>query len=151
MSGRRRLRGDGPVLAAGPRPLRVRRGPAARQPAGRQAAALPARARSVIFLFMVGGPSHIDLFDPKPELTEAPRQAAAGQLRQARQPVHQGRHAAAGQHAHVQEARPVRPRSLRPDAAPGRLRRTTSPFCDPAGAPAPSTPRPCTSCTAAGP
>jgi hypothetical protein len=28
----------------------------------------PARAKSVIFLFMVGGPSHIDLFDPKPEL-----------------------------------------------------------------------------------
>jgi hypothetical protein len=27
-----------------------------------------ARATSVIFLFMVGGPSHIDLFDPKPEL-----------------------------------------------------------------------------------
>jgi hypothetical protein len=27
------------------------------------------RAKSVIFLFMVGGPSHIDLFDPKPELT----------------------------------------------------------------------------------
>src|SRR5262249_14244407 len=27
-----------------------------------------ARAQSVIFLFMVGGPSHIDLFDPKPEL-----------------------------------------------------------------------------------
>src|SRR4030095_3910814 len=28
----------------------------------------PARARSVIFLFMSGGPSHVDLFDPKPEL-----------------------------------------------------------------------------------
>ena len=28
----------------------------------------PARARSVIFLFMSGGPSHLDLFDPKPEL-----------------------------------------------------------------------------------
>lgn len=28
----------------------------------------PARARRVIFLFMEGGPSHIDLFDPKPEL-----------------------------------------------------------------------------------
>jgi hypothetical protein len=28
----------------------------------------PARADSVIFLFMEGGPSHIDLFDPKPEL-----------------------------------------------------------------------------------
>src|SRR5436190_756936 len=28
-----------------------------------------ARAKSVIFLFMEGGPSHVDLFDPKPELT----------------------------------------------------------------------------------
>src|ERR1044071_8801120 len=28
----------------------------------------PATAKSVIFLFMEGGPSHIDLFDPKPEL-----------------------------------------------------------------------------------
>src|SRR5262249_34678441 len=28
-----------------------------------------ARARNCIFLFMEGGPSHIDLFDPKPELT----------------------------------------------------------------------------------
>ncbi len=28
----------------------------------------PARAKSVIFLFMEGGPSHLDLFDPKPEL-----------------------------------------------------------------------------------
>jgi len=26
------------------------------------------RAKSVIFMFMVGGPSHLDLFDPKPEL-----------------------------------------------------------------------------------
>ena len=30
----------------------------------------PARAKSVIFLFMEGGPSHIDLFDPKPLLTQ---------------------------------------------------------------------------------
>lgn len=28
----------------------------------------PARAKSVIFLFMEGGPSHVDLFDPKPAL-----------------------------------------------------------------------------------
>jgi hypothetical protein len=28
----------------------------------------PARARACIFLFMEGGPSHIDTFDPKPEL-----------------------------------------------------------------------------------
>src|SRR5688500_9113303 len=30
----------------------------------------PRKARSVIFLFMEGGPSHIDLFDPKPKLNE---------------------------------------------------------------------------------
>ena len=29
---------------------------------------LPKAARSVIFVFLEGGPSHIDLFDPKPEL-----------------------------------------------------------------------------------
>src|SRR4051812_7029457 len=28
------------------------------------------KAKSVIFLFMEGGPSHIDLFDPKPLLAE---------------------------------------------------------------------------------
>jgi hypothetical protein len=30
----------------------------------------PAKAKACIFLFMEGGPSHIDLFDPKPELTK---------------------------------------------------------------------------------
>jgi hypothetical protein len=30
----------------------------------------PARAKSCIFLFMYGGPSQVDLFDPKPELTK---------------------------------------------------------------------------------
>ena len=28
------------------------------------------RAKRIIFLFMHGGPSHIDLFDPKPELQD---------------------------------------------------------------------------------
>ena len=31
---------------------------------------IPARARSVIFLFMEGGPSHLDTFDPKPLLNK---------------------------------------------------------------------------------
>jgi hypothetical protein len=31
---------------------------------------LPARAKRVIFLFMNGGPSHVDTFDPKPMLTK---------------------------------------------------------------------------------
>ncbi len=35
---------------------------------GPQAPHLPARAKRVIFLFMWGGPSHVDLFDPKPQL-----------------------------------------------------------------------------------
>ncbi|MBM4002476.1 MAG: DUF1501 domain-containing protein [Planctomycetes bacterium] len=30
----------------------------------------PAKARNVIFLFMTGGVSHVDTFDPKPELTK---------------------------------------------------------------------------------
>jgi hypothetical protein len=30
----------------------------------------PARAKRVIFLFMSGGPSHVDTFDPKPKLAE---------------------------------------------------------------------------------
>jgi hypothetical protein len=30
----------------------------------------PAKAKRVIFLFMSGGPSHVDLFDPKPKLKE---------------------------------------------------------------------------------
>ena len=31
---------------------------------------LPPRAKRVIFLFMAGGPSHVDLFDPKPLLNK---------------------------------------------------------------------------------
>ena len=29
------------------------------------------RAKRVVYLFMHGGPSHVDLFDPKPELARA--------------------------------------------------------------------------------
>jgi hypothetical protein len=49
-----RLSADGPVQSADP--LAPRPGHHA------------ARARSVIFLFMAGGPSHLETFDPKPEL-----------------------------------------------------------------------------------
>ena len=38
---------------------------------------LPAKAKRVIHLFMNGGPSHVDTFDPKPALDEVRRQAAA--------------------------------------------------------------------------
>src|ERR1051325_8698350 len=36
----------------------------------RKAPHFPARAKSVIWLYMEGGPSAVDLFDPKPELTK---------------------------------------------------------------------------------
>ncbi|VTU02619.1 secreted protein containing duf1501 : Uncharacterized protein OS=Pirellula staleyi (strain ATCC 27377 / DSM 6068 / ICPB 4128) GN=Psta_3333 PE=4 SV=1: DUF1501 [Gemmataceae bacterium] len=39
---------------------------------------LKARAKSVIFLFMEGGPSHIDLFDPKPLLNKLHGQKLPG-------------------------------------------------------------------------
>src|SRR5262249_59033753 len=48
--------GGAPRAAAGPAP-RPRRPPH-----------FPARARRVIFLFMKGGPSHVDTFDYKPRL-----------------------------------------------------------------------------------
>ena len=42
--------------------------PAATSPLSPKRPHFPARAKHVIFLFMNGGPSHVDTFDPKPEL-----------------------------------------------------------------------------------
>jgi hypothetical protein len=58
----------GAVTAAAPGPL------AARPPH------FPARARSVIFLFMHGGPSHVDTFDYKPALERHDGQAYDGKM-----------------------------------------------------------------------
>ncbi len=41
----------------------------------------PPRAKSVIFLFMEGGPSHLDLFDPKPLLNRLAGQRAPSNIR----------------------------------------------------------------------
>src|ERR1044071_1140609 len=38
------------------------------------------QARAMISLFMHGGPSHIDLFDPKPELTKRSGEDYAGEI-----------------------------------------------------------------------
>ncbi|MBC7856550.1 MAG: DUF1501 domain-containing protein, partial [Pirellulaceae bacterium] len=40
------------------------------QPLAPKTPHVPPRAKSVIFLFMEGGPSHLDTFDPKPLLKE---------------------------------------------------------------------------------
>jgi len=44
--------------------------PAAADPMAPRPPMFPARAKRVIFLFMAGGPSHVDTFDPKPRLAE---------------------------------------------------------------------------------
>lgn len=50
--------------AAPPTPARSR----STDPLAPRAPHFPAKAKRVIFLFMSGGPSHVDLFDPKPQL-----------------------------------------------------------------------------------
>src|SRR3954454_11692296 len=40
-----------------------------------------ARAKAMISIFMQGGPSHIDLFDPKPELTKRHLQKFPGEIK----------------------------------------------------------------------
>jgi hypothetical protein len=42
--------------------------PATRNPLQARPGHFPAKAKAVIFLFQAGGPSHLDLFDPKPTL-----------------------------------------------------------------------------------
>src|ERR1044071_4586351 len=41
----------------------------------------PPTAKSIIWLFMEGGPSHIDLFDPKPKLQELAGQPLPDSMR----------------------------------------------------------------------
>lgn len=48
--------------------LTARSTPAMANPLAARAAQFAPKAKAVIFLFMYGGPSHVDLFDPKPEL-----------------------------------------------------------------------------------
>ena len=69
-------RSDGPRRRPGRR--RARLGGRLGQPAPAQGRRrFPARAKRVVHLFMNGGPSHVDTFDPKPMLDEVRRQAAA--------------------------------------------------------------------------
>ena len=76
------------------------------------------RAKSVIFLFMEGGPSHLDLFDPKPLLNKLAGQPLPAELRHASSP----RWARAespllASPAHLEAARPERPLGFRLAAA----------------------------------
>ncbi len=57
--------------------------PSATNPLAPKEPHFPAKAKNVIFLFMEGGPSHVDLCDPKPELMRMngkPRPASFGKV-----------------------------------------------------------------------
>ena len=69
----------------------------------------PPKAKHVIHLFMNGGPSHVDTFDPKPALDKVRRQAAA-RRHAADRAADRGRAAVAVQ---VSQVRPERHRSQR--------------------------------------
>ena len=56
------------LLASESAPARAAASSAPADPLRPRAPHFRPRARSVIYLFMHGGPSHVDLFDPKPEL-----------------------------------------------------------------------------------
>ena len=68
------------LLGATPRAIAADRSTKPMVPAALQ---FPLRARSCIFLYMPGGPSQIDLFDPKPMVTKYARQAAADRAAEA--------------------------------------------------------------------
>lgn len=67
------------ALAALMHEERVRANPLAPRPPHR-----PAKARAVIFLFMAGGPSHLETFDPKPLLNRLHGQARPAEFGEAR-------------------------------------------------------------------
>ena len=66
----------------------------------------PATAKSVIFLFMEGGPSHLDTFDPKPELNRLAGQSLPPSFKPVITPMGEGRRAALGLAAEVEAAWP---------------------------------------------
>src|ERR1700757_12419 len=63
-------------LLAAPRPA------AGTNPLAPKAPHFPPRAKRVIFLFMNGGPSHVDTFDPKPALAKHAGESKEGTTRQ---------------------------------------------------------------------
>ena len=59
------------------------------------------KAKSVIFLFMAGGPSHLETFDPKPLLNKLDGQKRPGGVRRGEVSVRRQRRQAARHQAHV--------------------------------------------------
>ena len=83
------------------------------------------KARAMISLFMQGGPSHLDLFDPKPawRVTTASRSPARSSTTTPPRPAPK----VLACPWNFRQARPVRHRAVRTAAAPGRGRRRRLP------------------------
>jgi hypothetical protein len=80
------LLADAEFLQAGPQ-LRD----AASSPLANRATHFPGRAKRIIHLFMNGGPSQIDTFDPKPEVTRLHGQPLPDSIRSQLQPTQRNR------------------------------------------------------------
>ena len=94
-------------------------------PLAPEPAHFPPKAKSVIYLFMAGGPSQLELFDHKPELQKyhgqpIPESFIKGQAVRLHGHVHQGAAQAAGHAAQVRPARRVGRVGLGVPAAPRR-------------------------------
>ena len=141
----RRCRAIGPCLAVCRpgermprlRVRRVRRGPGH---------FLAAKAKSVIFLYMDGGPSQVDTFDPKPRLDREHGQPIKVQV--AADPVQQRRQRARVA-LEIPAVRPERHAGQRPVPARGRVRRRPGDHPLDDRRTSPSTPTPIISCTPA--
>ena len=90
-----------------------------------------ARARSVIYLHMIGAPSQLDLFDHKPALRSTTVRRCPEELTQGRRFAFIGGATDAGRLAvQVRPARQERPGDVGTAAAPGRRRRRHRPSSD---------------------
>ena len=69
-----------PAMASPPRAVQNSEGAVLNHPLASRPPHFPARAKRVIFLFMNGGPSHVDTFDPKPALVRYQGQSPPAKL-----------------------------------------------------------------------
>ena len=99
-----------------------------RRSARAEAAAFRPRAKNVIFLFMAGAPSHLELFDNKPQLAKYDGTLPPAELLKGyRAAFINPNSKLLGPEVQVRQARPMRRRAFRAAAAPGRQSSTTSP------------------------
>ena len=85
-----------------------------------------AKAKALIFVYMAGGPSHLETFDPKPLLNKLDGQKRPAEFGDVKYQNVNSRVAHSRLQADVQEVRQVGNRSLRPVPAPGRRSSTIS-------------------------